>query len=73
MTSGECKAHAAECLQLAQTAVSPEQKTLLSDLAREWNLAAQEMEQLEAQEAIAGAKKSAEGEASHNERSPSDQ
>src|SRR5215216_4409538 len=30
LTSEQCKAHAAECLQLAQTAASPEQKALLS-------------------------------------------
>jgi hypothetical protein len=50
MTSEECKAHAAECLQLAQTAASREQKALLSDLAREWNCAAQQMEELEAKQ-----------------------
>jgi len=55
LTSEQCKAHAAECLQLAQTAASPEQKALLSGLAREWNLTAQEVESRQAQPAMDGA------------------
>ena len=34
----ECKSHSAECLLLAETAPSREQRTILLDLAREWEL-----------------------------------
>ena len=47
LTLEDCKSHAAECLRLAKTAVSPEQKAILSDLAREWEFLARRMEGLE--------------------------
>ena len=50
-TSGECRAHAAACLRLAQTAVSQEQKTILSDLAREWEEMAKPIARAEVREA----------------------
>ena len=47
--SEECKAHAAECLALAQTAASGEQKKILFELAGEWEAMAQQAERLEQQ------------------------
>ena len=56
MTSEECKAHAAQCRQLAETSASREQRALLSNLAHEWEMAARHMERLEAREAGAAKK-----------------
>jgi hypothetical protein len=50
MTSEQCKAHAAECRQLAETAASRQQKALLSNLAYEWEMTARHMERMEAQQ-----------------------
>jgi hypothetical protein len=57
MTSEQCTGHAAHCLRLAQTAASSEQKRILLDLARDWQLTAKQMERLEAREANEGARK----------------
>ena len=43
MTSEQCKAHGAQCRLMAQTAASSEQKTILLDLAREWERMAEQM------------------------------
>jgi hypothetical protein len=56
LTSEECKSHATQSLLLARTAASREQRTILLELAREWERAAEQMEQVEA---AVGAKKSA--------------
>ena len=42
MISEQCTGHAAHCLRLAQTAASPEQKRILLDLARGWELTAKQ-------------------------------
>jgi hypothetical protein len=59
MTSEQCMGHAAHCLRLAQNAASPEQKRILLDLARGWELTAKQMERLETREANEGTKRSA--------------
>ena len=56
LTSEEGKSHATQSLLLARTAASREQRTILLELAREWERAAEQMEQVEA---AVGAKKSA--------------
>ena len=48
MTSEQYKMHARQCLLLARTAASGEQKAILLDLVREWERAADQMEQVEA-------------------------
>jgi len=50
MTSEQCRAYAAECRELAQTA-SAQKKSILLDLARHWDRATSEMRELERQNA----------------------
>jgi len=59
MTSEQCKAHAAQCRLLARTAASSEQKTILLELAREWERVAEQMGPTQPNEASAHSKKSA--------------
>jgi hypothetical protein len=54
----ECKSHSAECLRLAESAPSREQKTILLDLAREWDLLARRL-QVEAADVNEETRKSA--------------
>jgi len=51
MSSEQCRSYAAECRELFQTAASSQQKTILLDLARHWEMAAKEMKELEHQNA----------------------
>jgi hypothetical protein len=51
MTSEQCRAYAAECRELAQTAASAQKKSILLDLARHWDMAQREMQELERQKA----------------------
>ena len=51
MTSEQCRAYAAECRQQIRTAVSPQKKRVLLDLTHHWDMAANDMEELQRQKA----------------------
>jgi hypothetical protein len=50
MSASECRRYAEQCLQLAQR-LGPERRNLLLKWADEWNKVAEELEELEGQDA----------------------